>query len=78
MSYRTAYPVTKSDADDIRPNDVSDALWIGTPGDGTLAVIMSDGKTASFAGVPVGKIELAVRRVLSTGTGASNIVALKY
>ena len=74
MSYRQSITVTKSNTVDIAPGFVSDALWIGTPGDGTLAVIMEDGQTASFAGVPVGKIELAVRRVLSTGTGATNII----
>lgn len=78
MSYRQALPVTKSDTADIATGFVSDALWIGTPGDGTLAVIMDDGKTASFVGVPVGKIDLCVKRVLSAGTGATNIVALKH
>jgi hypothetical protein len=78
MRYSQAFAVTKSDTADIRASFVSDALWIGVPGDGTLSVIMEDGKTASFAGVPAGKIELAVKRVLSTGTGASGILALKY
>lgn len=78
MRYSQAFAVTKSDVADIRTGCVSDALWIGTPGDGTLVVIMEDGKTASFAGVTAGKIELAVKRVLSTGTGATNIMALKY
>jgi hypothetical protein len=78
MSYRQALPVTKSDSADIAPGFVSDALWIGTPGTGTLSVIMEDGKQADFAGVPVGKIDLAVRRVLNTGTNATNIVALKH
>jgi hypothetical protein len=78
MSYRQAIPVTKSDTADIAPGFVADALWIGTPGTGTLSVVMEDGKTVDFAGVPVGKIDLAVRRVMSTGTNATNIVALKY
>lgn len=78
MSYRTAYAVTKSDTDDIRASDLSDALWIGTPGDGTLSVIMSDGTTVAFAGVPAGLLPIAVKRVRSTGTGATNILALKH
>ncbi len=78
MSYRQALPVTKSDTADIAPGFVSDALWIGTPGTGTLSVIMEDGKQADFVGVPVGEIRLSVRRVLSTGTNATNINALKY
>jgi hypothetical protein len=77
MRYTQAIPVTKSDTVDIAPGFVSDALWIGTPGAGTLTVVMEDGKTASFVGVPVGTIELAVRRVLSTGTAVADIQALK-
>ena len=78
MNYRTAYPVTKSDTVDVRAGDKSDALWIGTPGDGTLAVIMADGQSAAFAGVPAGLLPISVKRVMSTGTGASAIVVLKY
>lgn len=78
MNYRSAYAVTKSDTVDIRAGDKSDALWIGTPGDGTLAVIMADGQSASFAGVPAGVLPIGVKRVLNTGTGATNIVALKH
>ncbi len=78
MSYRTAYAVTKSDSADIRTGDVADALWIGTPGDGTLSVIMSDDTTVSFAGVPAGLLAISVKRVRSTGTGATNILALKH
>lgn len=77
MRYTQAIAVTKSDTADIAPGFVSDALWIGTPGAGTLVVVMADGNTASFVGVPAGKIELAVTRVLNTGTGASDIRALK-
>lgn len=77
MSYRQAVAVTKSDTADIAPGFVSDALWIGTPGSGTLSVIMEDGKAASFVGVPVGLLQISVRRVNSTGSGASDIVALK-
>ena len=78
MNYRTAYAVTKSDSVDIRPSDKSDALWIGTPGDGTLAVVMADGQTAAFVGVPVGVLPISVKRVLATGSGASGILALKF
>lgn len=78
MSYRTAYNVTKSDTADIRTGDVSDALWIGTPGAGTLAVIMSDGQAAAFVGVPVGLLPIRVKRVMATGSAAGDIVALKF
>jgi hypothetical protein len=78
MRYRQAYAVTKSDTADIRVGDVSDALWIGTPGDGTLSVIMEDGKQADFKGVAAGEFRLAVKRVRATGSGAADILALKY
>lgn len=78
MTYRQALAVTKSDSTDIGPGFVSDALWIGTNGTGTLSVIMEDGKQADFVGVPAGKIDLRVRRVLNAGTNATNILALKF
>lgn len=76
-AYQQAVPVTPSNTDDIRPGFISDALWIGGAGDGTLSVVMADGKTVAFAAVTTGRLPLAVRRVNSTGTGVTNIVALK-
>lgn len=75
--YSNATTVTKSDTADIGAGYVSDALWIGTAGDGTLSVVMADGKTQAFAGITAGYHKLAVKRVNSTGSGVSNIVALK-
>lgn len=70
-----AAAVSPSDTDDLSP--VTRALYIGTPGDGTLTVIMSgDTEPTEFAGVPAGILPLSVSRVLTTGTGASDIVAL--
>lgn len=78
MRYSTGYPVTPSDSADIRASDVSDGLYVGTAGDGTLSVIMSDGKTLALVGVTAGYHPLAVKRVNNTGTGCSNIRALKF
>jgi hypothetical protein len=65
--------VTKSDTTDLGPVR---ALWVG----GTGAVSVSTGLTGAgvvFASVPTGSIlPVACRRVLSTGTDATLIVAL--
>lgn len=50
------------------------SLYIGTTGN--LSVLMIDGSTGTFANVPVGIFPVQVQRVNSTGTTASNIVAL--
>jgi hypothetical protein len=79
MSYRSAYAVTPHDTNpSIRSGDVTDALYIGGAGSGALTVVMSDGKTVAFAGVPVGILPIAVSKVLATGTNVTNIVALKF
>jgi len=65
----------------VTPNDSTDlasqarALWIGTGGD--VTVITVDGQTVLLANIPDGSL-LPVRctRVKSTGTTASDIVAL--
>lgn len=65
----------------ITPNDGADlaattrAIYVGTAGD--LAVILVDDANAvTFANVPVGIIPIRARRVLATGTTASDLVAL--
>lgn len=51
------------------------ALYVGTGGD--LAVLMSDASTVTLKAVPAGSLlPIRVRRVLSDGTTASDIVAL--
>jgi hypothetical protein len=78
MRYSTGYAVTPSDSVDIRANDRSDALYVGTVGTGTLSVLMEDGKQLDLVGITVGYHPLAVKRVRVTGTGVSNILALKF
>lgn len=85
---RVAFAVTPSDTLDL-PNagntsptpSYAKALYIGVTGD--VAVIAAGDKSASGAGtavtfkaVPVGWFPVQVRRVMSTNTTATNIVAL--
>lgn len=53
---------------------VSRALYIGVSGD--VAVVMQDGTTLTFKAVPVGLLPIRVKIVKSTGTTATDIVAL--
>ena len=67
-----AAAVTPSDSVDLA--NTSTALYIG--GTGNLTVIMLGGEQVTFAAVPVGILPIRVTRVLSTGTAATNILAL--
>lgn len=63
----------------ITPSDVvtiptTRAVYVGTTGN--LAVRMADGSSVTFNTVPVGIFAIQVSMVLSTGTSASNLVAL--
>lgn len=71
ISYDNLATVTPSDSADIA---VTKAIMIGATG--TLAVITDDGTTLTITGLAVGVFHpIAVRRVLSTGTTATSIVA---
>lgn len=50
------------------------ALYIGTSGD--VVVKNAKGDSITFSSVPVGVLPVSTDQVLSTGTTASNIVAL--
>jgi len=72
VSAHSATAVTPGDSTDI---PVTRALYIGTTGD--VAVRMADDENSvTFTAVAVGIFPIQVSRVLSTGTTASNIVAL--
>ena len=72
MPYNGAATVTLHDTD-LLPK--SGAIYIGTAGDGTLKVTTENNEDVAFVGVVAGWFgELEVKRVWSTGTGASNIV----
>lgn len=65
--------VTKSDATILSPH--ARALYVGGAGD--VAVETPDGTTATFTAVPTGTIlPVQAKKVLSTGTTATAIVAL--
>jgi hypothetical protein len=69
----SAAAVTKSDTTELGPTR---ALYIG--GAGNVAVMMQgDDAAVTFTAVPVGTIlPISVRRVMSTDTTATNIVAI--
>lgn len=68
----SAAAVTASDSTVL---DTTRALYVGTTGD--VSVVTKDGNTVTFAAVPAGAIlPIRVTKVRSTGTTASNIVAL--
>lgn len=65
--------VTPSDSTNL-PNGDCVALYIGTAG--TLRVMCVNGRDLTFAATVAGVLPLKVRRVYSTGTSATNIVAM--
>lgn len=69
---RSAFAVTPSDTEDLA--EVSRALHIGVAGD--IAVIMADDTTPIVLKDVGGDVAYMVKRVLATGTTATDIVAL--
>ncbi len=68
-----AQAVTPSDANDL-PKGTCKGLYVGTAGD--VAVQMADKSQVTLKGLAAGVVHsIAVRRVLSTGTTATDIVA---
>lgn len=68
-----AFSVTPSDT--TRFDQPARALWIG--GEGDVAVVFKGGETAVFKAAPVGVLTVHVIGVLSTGTTATEILALR-
>ena len=66
----------------VTPNDGANlavagsrGLWVG--GAGNVAVVTAQGDSVTFTGVPAGYLlQVAVSRVLATGTTATNLLAL--
>lgn len=79
-AYRSASSTAPaSKATSVTPSDatvfeVCRALYVGTTGN--IAVRMADGTSLTFTSVPVGILPIQVDMVKSTGTTASNIIAL--
>lgn len=73
---RNAVAVTPSDTANLAP--YAKSLYIGVAGDVTVVMVNAadDTDTVLFKAAPVGVLPIQVRRVMSTGTTATNIVAL--
>lgn len=73
---RSGTALVKDDSNDLA--QPTRAIFVGTGGD--VAVVLSDDPTASpvtFKNVANGSLlPIAVKRLMSTGTGASNIIGL--
>lgn len=66
-----AVAITKSDSADLAV--VSRAIYVGGAGD--VKVVTLGGETTTFVGVPAGTVlPVRAKRVLSTGTTATNMV----
>lgn len=65
----------------IAPNDLTDlpfstkGIYVGTTGDISL-ILVGDANAVLFKSVPVGILPVRARRVMNSGTSASNLVAL--
>lgn len=70
---RRAVAVTPSDSVNL-VKTAHKGLYVG--GTGNVSVLTLDGQTVTFTAVPIGFFPVAVKRVNSTGTTATNIVAL--
>jgi hypothetical protein len=69
-----ASAITPSDSADIIPTR---AIYVGGAG-AISAVMRAGGNTVTFSAVPVGTVlEVSVTRINSTGTTATNLVALR-
>ncbi len=69
-----AAAITPSDSADIVPTR---AIYVGGAG-AISAVMRSGGNAVTFSAVPVGTVlEVSVTRINSTGTTATNLVALR-
>jgi hypothetical protein len=77
-AYRSAEAVSPSDGADL-PH-VTKAIWVGTTGnikvDMTGTQTTGTGGTVTFNSVPVGFFKVEAKRVYSTGTTATNMIAV--
>lgn len=72
---RNAVAVVTSDTVDL--SIYAKKLWIGVTGDVKVILVGDlDAAPVTFKAVPVGWLEVQVRRVFATGTTATNIVAV--
>jgi hypothetical protein len=81
-NYRAELNSPYAEAADIAPSDSTDlstttrAIYIGG-GSGVLVATMKSGATVTFSGLVTGSVlPIRARRVLATGTTATDLVAL--
>ena len=68
----SAKSITPSDTDEF---PVTRAIYVGSAGD--IVVVMGDGTQLTFAGAVAGSVlPIRVKKVLSTDTTASSLIAL--
>lgn len=75
-SYNFGFAITPSDT--VNFTRTCEAIYIGSVGiAATMVVVFADGSTVAFAGLVAGSIiPVKAKRVNSTGTGATSLVAL--
>jgi hypothetical protein len=71
--YNQAFAITKSDTVDIEQG-LTDAVYVG--GAGIVVAVFQDGKTAQFTCVAGQVLPIRVKRVNSTSTTATLMLAL--
>lgn len=74
LAAKNAFVVTPHDTNEL-VNFSARGLYIGTAGDLTVTMVGA-GEAVLFQNVPVGTLDVIVRRVHATGTTAADIVAL--
>lgn len=73
-SFRDAAAVTPSDTVDL-PDGPCRGIYVG--GAGAVKIVTTNGSTVTFAAVPVGTfMRVGAVRIFSTGTTATNLLAL--
>jgi hypothetical protein len=69
----TGFSVTPNDSTDL--TEVTRAVYVGASG--AVSVVMASGQTVTFAAVAASTLlPIRVRRILATGTTATNLVGL--
>ena len=74
QGYTRGVAVTPSDSANQDYGFTQKAFYIG--GAGAVKVTTANGDTVTFSAVPVGMLYVSAKKVFSTGTTATNIVAV--
>ena len=72
VNYDYALAVTPSDSTDL--TTVSRAIYVGVTGN--IAAVLANNDVVTFTAVPVGILPIRCKRINSTNTTATNMVAL--